>query len=93
MCIITCVIDLFYFSYYNLEVVSDESVNTFLSKIVEKIINDLSQSYCLVVDEVCDDSIHMCSFDVTLVLHRMVTAYHHCCVDVWHRITTYTIPQ
>ena len=41
------------FSYYDLEAVSDESVNKFLSKIVEKIINDLSESYCLVVDEVC----------------------------------------
>ena len=41
-------------SYYNLEVVSDESVNKFLSIIVEKIITDLSQSYCLIVDEVCD---------------------------------------
>ena len=40
------------FSYYDLETVSDESVNKFLSKIVEKIINDLSESYCLVVDEV-----------------------------------------
>ena len=38
---------------------SDELVNKFLSKIVEKIINDLSQSYCLVVDEVCENT-HVC---------------------------------
>ena len=49
---------LLYFSYYNLEAISDESINKFLSKIVEKIISDLSQSYCLMVDEVCNMFTH-----------------------------------
>ena len=44
----------FLFSYYDLEVVSDKLINKFLSNIVEKIVNDLSESYCLIVDEVWD---------------------------------------
>lgn len=59
---------------------SDEYVNKFLSKIVEKIINDLSESYCLVVDEVTN-SVCVYTCDKGLC-HRMVTVCHHCYVGV-----------
>ena len=48
-CVILC---LYFCSYYSLEAVSNDSINKFLSNIVEKIISDLSLSYCVQVDEV-----------------------------------------
>lgn len=45
------------FSYYNLEDISHESINKFLSNLVERSLRDLECSYCIDIKEVC-----VCSF-------------------------------
>ena len=83
--IIIRILILLCFSYYDLEVVSDESVNKFLSKIVEKIIIDLSQSYCLVVDEVCDSILtHTSTCDVLQDGHSLSSLLCGCVASYYY---------
>ena len=41
------------FSYYSLEDVSHESINKYLSNLVERSLRDLECSYCIEIKEVC----------------------------------------
>lgn len=47
------------FSYYSLEDVSHESINRYLSNLVERSLRDLEGSYCIEIKEVCDVSKHV----------------------------------
>ncbi len=42
------------FSYYSLEDISHESINKFLSNLVERSLRDLECSYCIEIKEVCE---------------------------------------
>lgn len=41
------------FSYYNLEDISHEVINKYLSNLVERSLRDLECSYCIEIKEVC----------------------------------------
>lgn len=41
------------FSYYSLEDISHESINKYLSNLVERSLRDLECSYCMEIKEVC----------------------------------------
>lgn len=65
------------FSYYSLEDISHESINRYLSNLVERSLRDLEGSYCIEIKEVCDVFKHvlcmvsqMCS---KVSLHRLRT--------------------
>lgn len=64
------------FSYYSLEDISHESINRYLSNLVERSLRDLEGSYCIEIKEVCDVFKHvlcmvsqMCS---KVSLHRLL---------------------
>lgn len=43
-------------SYYSLEDISHESMNRYLSNLVERSLRDLECSYCIEVQEVCSSA-------------------------------------
>jgi activating signal cointegrator complex subunit 3 len=43
-------------TYYNLESLEPEDVNSFLSNLVQHALNVLGEAYCISMDEVCDNN-------------------------------------
>ena len=58
------------FSYYNLEDITHESINKFLSTLVERSLRDLECSYCMEIKEV-----HVYSFENKGVVCNMTQMY------------------